>query len=382
MIVYCLGMQSSGSTWLYNVVREIMTAAGLEHAAFRVEMYENFLDGRAAEYRNGVLRGHNIQSGLLRMLNMADIKAVLSFRDPRDAVASFLQRFGDYGAKFLPVCTQTARNLATLLSASQELDQMSFFYEDGFTENPQTVRDVAEFLGLPLADHQAQAIFEKYRAATVQAFIANIDQLPDERRFVDQVNNTMDRVTSFHRTHISDMRVDKWRDVLSEEQQSAVSELFDDYARLLRERTTGIGRTPRRDGVRRLLPVSVTFSSRLFAPVDSLDNFTRFLTCAEVRSPRGIQVLRAIYLPEGEWDIRLRVPGLTGAAVKLCQNGKIVHQAAMSDGTSSFEYINRLHDHVLDLNIVYDGMDDDIAADRPPPAAVLEATLRRALDEI
>ena len=144
MIVYCLGMQSSGSTWLYNVVREILAADDVPHTAYRVELYEHLFDPRAFEHRHGVLRAHNVDSLLLRLLKMTDTKAVLSYRDPRDAVASFLQRFGNYGGRFLPICNDIHRNLASLLSASQMLHQVSFFYEDGFTTKVATIQRLAQ----------------------------------------------------------------------------------------------------------------------------------------------------------------------------------------------------------------------------------------------
>lgn len=383
MIVYCLGMQSSGSTWLYNIVREIFGAAGLDHAAYRAEMYEHFLDPRAAEHPHAVLRGHNLETGLLRLLHMADIKTILTFREPRDAVASFLQRFGKHGAKFVPVCNDTQRNLATLLSASQHLEHLTFYYEDGFTERLETVRTLADFIGLPLADRQVYAIFDKYRAETVKSFIANIDHLPQDRLFVDDTQNAMDRQTSFHRTHISDMRIGKWRDVLDGEQQRVATELFADSAKLLQRHATGVGRNPHRsDGVQRLLPFRMVFASALFAPVDSLDHFTRFLTCRELYGSLGMRILAFIYLPEGEWDLHLRVPGLSGVSAKLCQHGEVVRNDPARGDTVRFRFLNRMHDHPFDLHLVYDGMEHDAATDHPPPRVTLEATLHRALDEL
>ena len=383
MIVYCLGLHSSGSTWLYNVVRDIMAAAGLEPAAFRAEGFGQLIDSRASTRRHAVLRGHNMNGFMLRMLNLAGAKAVLSFRDPRDAVGSFLQRFGSTGAQYVPVCVQTARNLASLLSASQQLEHLAFFYEDGYTARPETVFALAAFIGVEVSEAALLEIFRKYRAESVKALVDSLAARPEDQKFITPRGTSKDLHSSFHSTHISDMRVNKWRDVLTEPQKLRIGELLDEYAWLLGERTIGTGRTPQRgDGVRPLQRFGITFSSSLFAPVDSLDHFTRFLTSAEAYNLRHIQVLRGMYLPEGEWDLRLRVPGIGALAATLFQNSKAVRSKSTQDGTASFRLINRLHDFPFDVKITYDRMAADVAAGLPPPAAVLEASLHRALDEI
>ncbi len=375
MIVYCLGMQSSGSTWLYNIARELLLAADKQHVAFRVELYEHLLDDRCFGTHDALLRGHTLESGMLRLLNLTGVKAVLSFREPRDAVASFVQRFGDYGAQFLPTCNDIARNLASLLSASQILNHISFFYEDRFTEDLDSVRRLADFLGLSVAAVTQAEIFDKYRAGTVKAFIANIDKLSEDRLFIDQARNAMDRETSFHRTHISDMRVGKWRDVLTKDQQEAVSELFDGYAHLLEDRAIGEGRLPGPlNWVEPLRGFNVTFTSTLFAPVQDIHDAPHLLHGQTLLSGLGMQILRDIYLPQGRWRFCLHMPTLDAFELRTCQNGQVILEAKSDGHEVTFEYSNKLHDHPFDLHVIYDGMNDDAAADALPPPARLEAT--------
>ncbi len=377
MIIFCLGMQSSGSTWLYNVVRDILSAAGVPHEAYRAEAYENFLDPRAAASDHAVLRAHNVESLLLRVLKLAEVKAVLSYRDPRDAIVSFLQRFGQYGAKFPRICNDAARNLAALLSASQHLEHISFFYEDGFTQTPQTVHRLAAFLGHPQTEAQAEAIFRKYSADNVRSFTAGFDALPSERRYEDAAHNVMDRLTSFHRTHISDMKVGKWRDAFDPQTRAALTDTFGDYARLLEQKATGAGRRPaHHPDVLPLAPVTVAFSSRLFAPIDDMDNFKRYLTAAELNGDLGIRSLDYLYLPEGEWELTLRAPQLSRITATVCQNGCVLRAMQAEQGELTFGLENELHDHPFDLHLTYQGMQADIAAGAPPPQVVLTASLR------
>jgi hypothetical protein len=353
-----------------------MSAAGIDHTAYRVEELENLIDPRASGVRNGVLRGHNADTILMRTLNLTDSKAIISFRDPRDAVASFLQRFGDYGAKRLTTCNDVSRNLSSLLTASQTLDCLSFFYEDGFTADPGSVRRIADFIGADLDEAQIQTIFAKYHADAVKSFITKIDKLPEDRLFVDQASNAMDRETSFHRTHISDMRIGKWRDVLDATTQELVSPLFDDYAVLLQDRKVGQGREPGRNpDVLPLGPVRVTFTSVAFAPVDSLEHFTRLLRIDEVASGLGVKVLDNIFLPIGRWSYRLNVPGKNAVQARYCQYGEVIRECDLQDGVVEFQHRNVMHDNAFDLHISYEGMEKDIAENAPVPTVTLQAEL-------
>jgi hypothetical protein len=209
--------------------------------------------------------------------------------------------------------------------------------------------------------------------------MADIDKLPGDRLFVDEANNAMDRETSFHRTHISDMRVDKWRDVLAPDAQATVTELFGDYSRLLESRAVGVGHAAGPlYGVKPLAPFAVTFSSTLFAPVDDVHSFSRFLGSREVTKPMGMKVLDQMFLPQGGWRVRITVPKVPAFEVRVCQNGAVIHETKSQAGVARFNFRNQLHDRPFDVHVRYAGMDADVGSNVPPPHALFEATFAPA----
>ena len=370
MIVYCLGMEASGSTWLYNVVRELFSLAQLKYEAFRVEEFEQIADDRAHRAKHVIMRAHNVNSYLLRFLEAADVKTIVSFRDPRDAVASCIQRFGEFGGKLIPTCNDITRNIASAASARLSTRNQSFFYEDKFTFDPKTILQCADFLGIKISQDDAANIFQKYEPQKVKKIIESLEQSGDERLFIDEVTkNVMDRETSFHKTHISDMKIDKWRDVLDVESQQKVARLFGGYVEAINDRRIGLDSATNR-------PLTVNFRSELFAPVDDMLHFTRHLTSPEVRTQLGIKVLDNVYLPRGRWRFDFGTDGVAGATVlKACQNGQKIYEAERENDRHEFEYLNVLHDHAFDFHLAFKEMEDDLQAGKPPRTAAVSATL-------
>lgn len=370
MIVYCLGMEASGSTWLYNVVREIFKKNGLPFAAFRVEEFEQIADDRAHNAKNIIMRAHNVSSYLLRYLEAAEVKSIISTRDPRDAVTSCIQRFGDYGGKLIPTCNDITRNLASALSARAALPNLSFYYEDNFTQRISSIVDCAMFLGMEISYEDASEIHSRYTPERIQNLLTELENSKDERIYIDEItNNHMDRETSFHKRHISDMRVGKWRDFLNPMDREQVEPLFNHYADFLEAARSGAATT--------LQPgFSVQFSGKLFSPVDSMFHFTRQLPAGEVTSVLGVKVLSDIYLPHGKWQFHFSTDNVTGPTVlKACQNGQKFYQGECEAAIHQFDTVNILHDHPFDFNLAYPGMEEDASKGRMSPECKVSATL-------
>src|SRR5262249_4215352 len=142
------------------------------------------------------------------------VEALLTFRDPRDAIASALQRFGPFGQRFIPAVRETMRNFVSGLTVAGSLDHLAFFYEDGFTGEAATVRRVAKLLRVPLRTATINRIIQRYSVESVRRFTAALGELPPDRQHVDGTGKLMDRDTGFNVVHLSDMRIGKWMDVL------------------------------------------------------------------------------------------------------------------------------------------------------------------------
>src|ERR1041385_6431800 len=92
-LVICAGLKSSGSTWLYNVVAEILKRAKRRAAGRSVRIAQFYADTidtfpKQAEYASDlVVKTHIPSRSLQFLITVAAGRVLLTVRDPRDAIA-------------------------------------------------------------------------------------------------------------------------------------------------------------------------------------------------------------------------------------------------------------------------------------------------------
>jgi hypothetical protein len=212
-----LGLHGSASTWMYNVVRDMMAAAvGADHVVgIFAETARQVLQEQRAIGRFLVCKTHLADREFDMLVQLARPAALLTVRDPRDAAVSFMQRFRvsfDSIAKAMPAeCARVIR----YADAGYPL----FRYEDRFFDDPRTLDAIGRHLGLALPASSTDAIFERYRTDSVRQFAASLESLPQER-LARGPNDILDAVTQIHRGHIGDGRTGKWREHLDSDAQA------------------------------------------------------------------------------------------------------------------------------------------------------------------
>lgn len=215
-LVCTVGLHGSASTFLFNVARELLEAAlGTDEVlAFYSESVPEMLRTKGLVGRHAVWKLH-CGDGLWRAFAHVAIPRVLvSIRDPRDCVASLMQRFG---SGFHPSVDAVARDCALALSCA-DAEYPVFDYADGFFGREETVARIAAYLGLALPAERLRAIHAAYDTAGTRAQAAGLMALPEERRGGDGVRMLYDRRTQIHRNHVLDGRAGRWREVFDEEQ--------------------------------------------------------------------------------------------------------------------------------------------------------------------
>jgi hypothetical protein len=221
--VATVGMHSSASTWVFNVVRELMTAAlGAENvvAAFADDVRE-LLAEQPLQGRHLVLKSHHGGAGWDSLVWLARPAVFVSIRDPRDGAISLAQRFRIPLADAARGIGVDCRRIERCADAGHPMLR----YEDRFFEDPAMPGRLAEALGLTVDASVQQAIFERFSTAATRAFAANFSALPAER-VMDNGKTVFDRVTQIHRTHIGDGRVGKWRDLLTPPNAAELTRYF------------------------------------------------------------------------------------------------------------------------------------------------------------
>jgi hypothetical protein len=206
-IVATIGMHGSASTWVFNVVRELMIAAMGE-----IQVVSLYADQLAqlpdAAGRCLVIKSHHGSAELDRWLAEAGARIFLSVRDPRDACLSMCARFRSPLAHVVPWIGNDCNRLLRLFPREHPMLR----YEDRFFEQRDMVKRIAVSLGLQPPPAMIDAVFDRYRTDAVRAFAASLEQLPPER-ITTVVKFPMDRVTQILSPHIGDTLSGKWRDL-------------------------------------------------------------------------------------------------------------------------------------------------------------------------
>jgi hypothetical protein len=229
-IVLCAGLKSSASTWLYNAAIQLCEAKARKARGsrprvlpFYAETVEQFPSGSE---RGGVLvvKTHIPSASLIFLARFVRGTVFLSVREPRDSVASLMQRFG-HG--FQPCVEEVAAGGARMVELARIARPFILRYEDRFFERPQTIARLATQLGLVFPKAAAEKIFQSLSAENVRK---TIDALADRGTF--GVRPDPDRFhskTHWHPGHVGDGKTGKYAEILSRDMQRTVLEAMHEY---------------------------------------------------------------------------------------------------------------------------------------------------------
>lgn len=209
-MVATVGLHGSASTWVFNIVRELLIAerGECEVLSAYADETERLPDAAALAGKCLVLKSHHGSAGLDDWLAAHNAAFVLSLRDPRDAAVSMSQRFKAPLAAAAGWVANDCDRLIRLAGAGRPL----LFYEDRFFEDRTVPRRLAVSLGLSLPPPAIDALFDRYRADSVRALLAGIPGLPPERRGA-VAGAMLDHVTQYLTVHLGDGRSGKWREL-------------------------------------------------------------------------------------------------------------------------------------------------------------------------
>ena len=333
MIYVSLGIPSSASTWVFNILKAILKKKGIPLDAYQCETLGDLVKHIGAKNRAHVWKAHNLENPLLRMVELSEVPLVVSVRDPRDAVASLVGRFN---ADPIDSAQQVMRSISSVFSATAAVRRsMVCVYETGFPERPETVQSIADIMGVALTPAEILAIQGEFNLAQVRKFTSGLDALPQDR-LVRNGDDVMDAETQFHRVHVSDAAVGKWRTVLPPDLHADIDMLFDPVA-----------------GMAFYEPgMQLVFSDRLFrgaarseAPQDS-----------EYRHP-GFCLLEEVYIGRGVWAIEVDCRGAEGlrasGRILVMQHGDVLAERRVEPDAAevsvSCELANVCHDAQVEV---------------------------------
>jgi hypothetical protein len=214
-LVATVGLHGSASTWVFNIVRELVAATvGPERMLTCYADELGQLPDETARFgRHVVFKSHHGSPDLDAWLRARDVPIILSLRDPRDACISMARRF----AAPLQHSAQWIANDCKRMVSLAERDYPLLRFEDRFFEDRTSVDRLSHGLGITCASGVMDSIFDRYSMEAVRCFARKLAELPPERLTMVG-NHRMDRVTQVLAPHIGDARSGKWRDLPAQAQ--------------------------------------------------------------------------------------------------------------------------------------------------------------------
>ena len=220
---WCLGMQASASTWIYNAALKIAPILTPDvpsrgrYVPYRGKL--GFLDDAGLH----IVKSHGVDASTEAELGKRATSIIISVRDPRDAVASLMLY---HSANFKQALMEVERAAATCARFATDPRATVLRYETRFTEDPATIDRIAVIFGHELPRHDRDRIFEESRRENVEKLISNLERLPSAERAGEDL---YDSNTQWHKLHAGRTgEVGKWRRALSQGQIARIeARLFD-----------------------------------------------------------------------------------------------------------------------------------------------------------
>jgi len=229
----CNGVLRSGSTWSYNVVRglaqELANRRGLkpvESTYLDLAQMESYL---TTHWKSAVgpvvLKSHEPGPIALSLIRAGQIKAVCTFRDPRDCVSSDLKFMGLNFDKVL----HRVRSSFDALRLYQTTDHILLIrYEDMVKDPQRQIRRIAMHLGIDAGTEIVARIHAETNIETSKKICEDVRRRPDSEVYLI-AEARVDPSTRLHENHVFDGKVGRWRSEFSAEQGRWLTEYFSNW---------------------------------------------------------------------------------------------------------------------------------------------------------
>ena len=224
-IVFCAGLYGSGSTWIFNVTRQLFqTVLGAATSQLYLDEVGEIEEAALRSDDYLVLKSHRPSPAVRALTRMGNTPILLSVRDPRDAIVSQMTRFELLFEEALEGVKESA---AALLPLREHPNMLLLRYETGFTREPNTLTMIGRQIGVTVHQTDRDALFA---AHTPEAVTATIDKLEKRGVFGDaSPANAWDPDTHWHPFHVGDGRVGKWSGYLSPRELAEVAKVTAAY---------------------------------------------------------------------------------------------------------------------------------------------------------
>lgn len=208
--VLCAGLFGSGSTWAFNVAASALRKH-LDRPVAR--LYADQIDevARQTIHRSDcfVTKTHLPDASVSDLCRSDNVDAILTVRDPRDAVSSIMERFGK---DFSAALAQVEKSASLLLYLWEQTPMLVLKYEEAFT-GKRGITAIAAHLGVALSSEDERSTEQRFSAPVVARRVARLLS----RGVFSGKDPAMEweAGTQWHPFHVGDGRIGKFRALLT-----------------------------------------------------------------------------------------------------------------------------------------------------------------------
>lgn len=214
MIVFLAGMQRSGSTFSFNVVRHLLERRGKICQVPSSDLIGVLEQSTGADHL--LMKSHSANDQVIRLARLGAVKVICTVRKPEDAIASGVEVFGfsledaiDHMRTWLDMFCQLRTH--ALVIPYRQID----------TRPWRATWDIARHVCPDARPYEIIKLASKYRKSKVKAFA---DELRNEDENISDMGfSYFDNTTFFHRRHVSTLK-----------SRSAVDRIGDDAVKSIR----------------------------------------------------------------------------------------------------------------------------------------------------
>jgi hypothetical protein len=171
-----------------------------------------------------VIKVHEIGPVALDWIRDGRAKAVCTFRDPRDCVASDIIF---WGGGFDASVQRVTASLRALHASYQNSGHTLFVrYEEMMSDRISQIRRIANHLDLPLGQNELEWVDAQTNIEMTKKVCQTITKRPESETDFVLGNHRRDRVTLLHDNHIGSAKAGRWKDDLTAEQAQFLTQLF------------------------------------------------------------------------------------------------------------------------------------------------------------
>lgn len=214
MIVFVAGMQRSGSTFAFNVARDVLLARGQVHQEVSGEVAATL--ARAGGARHVLMKTHAADALTLALARRGALRTILTVRRVEDAAASLINTFGSSEA-------ETVEILRSWLALFAELRGTALVVPYAELDRRPLVAAwrIARYISADVSAIEVLRIARRHAKAVVKR---RTDALERDGAGVRDVGfSYYDEATYLHRRHVSSLRSRPAEEHLPQDQVARIS---------------------------------------------------------------------------------------------------------------------------------------------------------------